>query len=129
MTCKQGYRMSGSHEIPVYFNTWTTFLISNSNPNNDDRLPLRLHNGVYNDLECVLLCDLQFSQEYLAPSTYSSVITLYGLILFTVQSLLWSNFIVMYSNSLVLFYLCTIHVLFAKPLVASDLVIEYPSSN
>jgi len=62
---QQGYRMSRSHEVLVYFNTWETFLVSNSNLNSYDCLPLYLYSGAYNDPQCVLLCKLQYSQEYL----------------------------------------------------------------
>jgi len=70
-------RASGSHEVPVEPNTCVTFLISNSNPNNHDHLHRWLYNGTDNDPQCVCLCILQFSQEYLILSAYCSVIAVF----------------------------------------------------
>jgi len=49
MTWQQGYGISGPHELLVYFDTWATFLKSNLNLTNHDRLSLNLSNGVYNE--------------------------------------------------------------------------------
>jgi len=49
MTWQQSCRASGSHKVPVKPNTWVTFLLSKSNPNNYAHLPCWLYNGACND--------------------------------------------------------------------------------
>ena len=116
--------MSESLEIPVYFNTWATFLARNLHLNKHDHLTFCLPNRVYNDPQCVLLCNSPFFEEYLTLSTYSTVIAMYCLILLVIQLLLCLHFIV--THLIACFHLRTIQLLFIKPLVASDPIIEHP---
>ena len=69
-----------------------------------------------------------FSLGHLNSSFHSLVVTMYGLILLTIQSLLYLCFTITYFNSSLLFghYL---HMVYVKPLVAPDQSLGTPFSN
>ena len=68
-----------------------TFLISDSNPDNHNRLILYFHNEAYNDPRCAFLCDWQFFQS------------IFGSFYLQFSHHYVHNFIVTYLNSLLLF--------------------------